>query len=175
LLDIREKGDAMMNWYALYVKSNHEFVAHDELSRKSIEAFLPTVRKMRQWKDRRKWVDFPIFPGYLFIHVRPSTEDFLNVLKTRGAISLLSAQAGCPTPVATEEIVSLRLLVGSGETLDIYPHLKEGTRVRVKRGPLQGAEGTLERKENQCTFLVNIELLGRSVGVKMFADDLEEA
>ncbi|MDA8105717.1 MAG: hypothetical protein M0Z71_10090, partial [Nitrospiraceae bacterium] len=108
-------------------------------------------------------------------HVHPSPEDFLNVLKTRGAISLLSAQPGYPTPVATEEIVSLKLLVGSGEPLDIYPHLKEGTRVRVKRGPLQGAEGILERKENQCTFLVNIELLGRSIGVKMYADDLEEA
>jgi transcriptional antiterminator NusG len=165
----------MMNWYALYVKSNHEFVVRDELSRKRIESFLPTVRKMRQWKDRQKWVDFPVFPGYLFIRVHPFPEDFLHALRTRGAISLLSAQPGCPTPVAAEEIVSLQLLVESGEPLDIYPHLKEGTRVRVRRGPLKGAEGNLQRKENHYTFLVNIELLGRSIGVKIFADDLEEA
>ena len=164
-----------MNWYALYVKSNHEFVAHDELSRKRIESFLPTARTMRQWKDRRKWMDFPLFPGYLFVRLNPSSEEFVNVLRTRGAIRLLCRQPGLPAPVATEEIVSLKLVIGSGELMDVYPHLKEGERVRVRRGPLQGAEGVLQQKENQYMFLVNIELLGRSIGVKMYADDLEEA
>ncbi len=164
-----------MNWYALYVKSNHEFVAHDELSRKRVESFLPAARRMRQWKDRRKWIDFPIFPGYVFVRLHPSPEDFLNVLRTRGAIRLLSQQPGFPVPVSTEEIISLQLVVGSGELMDIYPHLKEGERVRVRRGPLQGAEGVLQKKEDRYTFLVNVELLGRSIGVKINADDLEEA
>jgi len=163
-----------MNWYALYVKSNHEFVTCAELSRKRIETFLPTVRKLRQWKDRRKWVDFPIFPGYLFVHVHASPEYLLDVLKTRGAINLLSAQPGCPTPVAAEEIGSLRILVQSGTDFDVYPRLKEGTRVRVRRGPLEGAEGVLAKKDAHYTFLVNVELLGRSIGVKIYADDLEE-
>ncbi|HET6513662.1 MAG TPA: UpxY family transcription antiterminator [Thermodesulfovibrionales bacterium] len=164
-----------MNWYALYVKSNHEFLVHDELTKKQIETFLPTVRKLRQWKDRRKWIDFPIFPGYLFVRLHPSPENFVGVLKTRGAMNLLSAEPGYPTPVANEEIDSLKLMVGSGQLLDIYPHLKEGTRVRVRSGPLQGSEGVLQRKEDQCTFVVNIELLGRSIGVKIYADDIEEA
>lgn len=163
-----------MNWYALYVKSNHEFVTSVELSKKHIETFLPTVRKLRQWKDRRKWVDFPIFPGYLFIHVQPSPEYFLYALKTRGAINLLSAQPGCPTPITVEEIGSLRILVQSGTDFDVYPHLKEGDRVRVRKGPLAGAEGVLAKKDAQYTFLVNVELLGRSIGVKIYADDLEE-
>lgn len=164
-----------MNWYAAYLKSNHEFVARDELQKKRIETFLPTVRKVRQWKDRKKNVDFPIFPGYLFIHVRPSPEDFLSVLKTRGVITLVSASPGHPTPVIAEEITSLKLLMESGESVDIYPHLKEGDRVRVKKGPLKGAEGTLEKKNGQYTFSVNIELLGRSIGIKINADDLEQA
>ncbi len=163
-----------MNWYALYVKSNHEFVTCGELSKKHIETFLPTVRKLRQWKDRRKWVDFPIFPGYLFIHLNPSPEYFLDALKTRGAINIISAQPGCPTPIAAEEIGSLRILVQSGNDFDVYPNLKEGTRVRVRRGPLEGAEGVLVKKDSQYTFLVNVELLGRSIGVKIYADDLEE-
>ncbi len=164
----------MMNWYALYVKSNHEFVTCAELSKKRIETFLPTVRKLRQWKDRRKWVDFPIFPGYLFLHLNPSPEYFLDALKTRGAINLLSAQPGYPTPIAAEEIGSLRILVQSGTDFDVYPNLKEGTRVRVRRGPLEGAEGILAKRDSQYTFLVNVELLGRSIGVKIYADDLEE-
>jgi transcriptional antiterminator NusG len=165
----------MLNWYALYVKSNHEFVARAELQKKRIETFLPTTRKLRQWKDRRKTIDVPIFPGYLFVHVPSSQEDFVAALKTRGVIRIVSTQAGHPTPVIPEEITSLKLMVESGQDIDIYPHLKEGTRVRVKRGPLQGAEGTLEKKDGQYTFLVNVELLGRSIGVKIYADHVEEA
>jgi transcription antitermination factor NusG len=77
--------------------------------------------------------------------------------------------------VTPEEIGSLRILLQSGTDFDVYPNLKEGTRVRVRRGPLQGAEGILAKKEAEYTFLVNLELLGRSIGVKIYADDLEEA
>ena len=163
----------MKNWYVLYVKSKHEFVTHSELMKKEIETFLPAVRRMRQWKDRKKMVTFPLFPGYLFIHIPPGPENIMSVLKTRGAITLLSSEPGRPTPVLPEEISSLQLLIESGRDIDIYPELKEGTRVRVKRGPLRGAEGTLEKKEDQYLFLVNIDLLGRSIGVRMYADDIE--
>jgi len=163
----------MKNWYALYVKSRHEFVANSELHKKDIETFLPSVKRLRQWKDRKKWVDFPLFPGYIFINIEPRPESIVSVLKTRGAINLLSAKPGHPSPVSYEEICSLQLMIESGRDIDIYPELKEGTRVRVKRGPLQGAEGTLEKRQDQYMFLVNIELLGRSIGVKLYADDVE--
>jgi transcription antitermination factor NusG len=163
----------MMNWYALSVKSRHEFVTHGELVQKGIESFLPASRRLRQWKDRKKWVEFPLFPGYLFVHVAPSPEAFLNVLKTRGAVNLLSSQPGFPTPVPPEEIDSLRIMIESGTDLNVFPNLKEGAKVRVKRGPLAGAEGTLTTKNEQYMFLVTIELLGRSIGVTIYADDIE--
>ncbi|MEW6001497.1 MAG: UpxY family transcription antiterminator [Nitrospirota bacterium] len=164
-----------MDWFALYVKSRHEFSTDGELRKKGIETFLPSVKKLRQWKDRRKLIDFPLFPGYLFVHILPNPEEVINVLKTRGAVNFVTAKPGHPTAVPTEEIDSLRLLIDSGKDLDVYPHLKEGTWVRVKRGPIKGAEGILYKKEDRYTFLVNINLLGRSVGVKIFADDVENA
>jgi len=161
------------NWYVLYVKSRHEFVANDELIKKDITTFLPAVRKLRNWKDRKKWVDFPLFPGYLFINIIPRPESILSVLKTRGAINLLSAQPGYPTPVSPDEIDALQLLIESGRDIDIYPELKTGTNVRVKKGPLQGAVGTLVERHEQYMFMINIELLGRSIGVNVYADDIE--
>jgi transcription antitermination factor NusG len=163
----------MRNWYVLYVKSRHEFVANSELLKKDIVTFLPSVKRLREWKDRKKWVDFPLFPGYIFINIHPRPESIVSVLKTRGAVNLLSAVPGHPTPVAPDEISSLQLMIESGRDIDIYPHLKEGSRVRVKKGPLRGAEGTLEKKDDEYRFLVNIELLGRSIGIKMYADDIE--
>jgi len=130
---------------------------------------------LQQWKDRKKFVEFPLFSGYLFVHVQHDSAAFLNVLKTRGVVTFISSTPGNPSTVAVEEIQSLKLLLESGEELDVYPNLKEGELIRVKRGPLKGAEGILSVKENQYQFLVNIHLLGRSVVVKMYADELEAA
>ncbi len=163
------------NWYALYVKSRHEFIAESELRRKEINTFLPFVKIVRQWKDRKKLLDFPIFPGYLFVSVYARPEEYLNVLKTRGAVRLLSTKAGFPTPVSPDEINSLKLIIESGQSVDIYPHLSEGMPVRVRRGPLTGAAGLIVKKLDQYIFVVNVEMLGRSVGVKIYADDIESA
>ena len=162
-----------MNWFALYVRSRHEFVTREDLGRKGIETFLPQVRKLRRWSDRGRMVDFPLFPGYVFVRTVPGTEHFVSVLKSRGAITLLSASEGCPTPVPDEEIFSLRTALESGEAFDLIPSLKEGCRVRIKGGPLKGAQGVLSKKEGQYMFFVNVELLGRSLGVRVYSDDVE--
>jgi transcription antitermination factor NusG len=165
----------MKNWYAVYVKSRHEFVARGELLKKGIETFLPISKRLSQWKDRRKMIEVPIFPSYLFVCVAPRPDAFLDVLKTRGTVQMVSLERSSPTPVYEEEISSLKLLVESGEDFDIYPHLREGERVRVIKGPLAGAEGVLDVKSDQYRFLVNVELLGRSIGVNIYADDIEAA
>ncbi|HEC97223.1 MAG TPA: UpxY family transcription antiterminator [Nitrospirae bacterium] len=164
-----------LNWYVLYVKSRHEFVVHNELLKKGVESYLPSVKRLRQWKDRRTFVDFPLFPGYLFVHICADPGTFLSVLKTKGVVSFISLTPDYPAPVSPEEINSLKLLIQSGKEFDVHPFLKEGTRVRVRSGPLKGAEGVLRNKEDQYIFHVNIELLGRSVGVKIYADELEAA
>ncbi len=163
------------NWYAVYVKSRHEFVVSGELQRKGIETFLPSVTKLNQWKDRKKRVEFPLFPGYLFVSIAPEPETFLNVIKTRGAVKFISLEPGCPTPVAPEEVSALKIILAGNEQVDIYPRLKQGSRVRMKSGVFRGVEGILEKKEDQHMLLVSIELLGRSVGVKVYAEDVEAA
>lgn len=165
----------MANWYALHVKSRHEFAVSGELQRKGVETFLPSVTRLNQWKDRKRRVEYPLFPGYLFVSIAPEPEKFLNVVKTRGAVTFISLEPGCPTPVAPEEIGALKIVLAGGEQVDIYPHLKQGSRVRMKSGVFQGAEGTLAKKEDQHMLLVSIELLGRSVGVKILAEDVEAA
>ena len=162
-----------MEWFALYVKARHEFATNTELRKKGIETFLPSIKRWKQWRDRKKLIDFPLFPGYLFVHIFPNSEGFVNALRTRGAVNLISAELGRPTPVLPEEISSLRLLIESGKELDIYPHLKVGTCIRVRKGILKGAEGILEKREDQYLFIVNIKLLGKSVGAKIYADDME--
>ncbi len=162
-----------MNWYALYVRSRHESAAREDLGRKGIEAFLPQVKRLRRWSDRGQFVDFPLFPGYIFVRTEPGPEYFVKVLKARGAVTLISALPGRPTPVSDEEMQSLRIMVESGREIDVMPHLKEGDRINIKSGPLKGAQGVLNKKEGQYVFFVNVDLLGRSLGVRVYSDDVE--
>jgi transcriptional antiterminator NusG len=172
-IEERTAVTANQNWYAVYVKPRHEFVAFGELQRKCVEAFLPSVKRISQWKDRKKLIEYPLFPGYVFVQVPSYPGAFLTVLKTRGVVSFIALEPGKPTPAAAEEIASLRLIIESGNYIDIFPHLKEGTRVRMTSGPLKYAEGVLAKREGEYLFVVNIEILGRSVAVKICVHDIE--
>ncbi len=163
------------NWYALWVKSRSEFVTSRELNRKGIENYVPAATKMRQWADRRKKIDFPLFPGYVLVHILPTAEEFLNVVKTHGSVCFICLEPGRPTPVPPQEIESIKILLQSGNDIDIYPAFKEGAKIRVKRGPLSGAIGILEKRKGEDIFLVNIEIFGRSIGTRIHAEDIEEA
>ncbi len=163
------------NWYAVYVKSRHEFVVSGELQSKGIETFLPSVITLNQWKDRKKHIKTPLFPGYVFVSIQPDPEEFVRVVKTRGAVSFIAMEPGHPSPVDPAEINALKILLESGEQIDIHPHFKLGARVRVKSGVFRGATGTLARKDDHHVLFVSIEILGRSVGVKIYADDVEAA
>ncbi|MBN2654273.1 MAG: UpxY family transcription antiterminator [Nitrospirae bacterium] len=161
-------------WMALRVKSRHEFITNAELARKGIETFLPTITKLRQWKDRKKMVEFPLFSGYLFVHSPVDPDARVAVLKARGAVNIISYGGGSPAVVSDDEINALRLIMESGQQIDIYPHLHEGDRIRVTKGALKGAEGMLISKESNHVFVVNVEILSRSVGVKILADEVEK-
>jgi transcriptional antiterminator NusG len=163
------------NWYALWIKSRHEFVTSEELTRKSIVNFVPSVARTRQWKDRKKVVNFPLFPGYLFVHIAPEPALFLDVVKTRGSVGFVSLEPGHPTSIAPEDIDSLKTMLACGEPIDVFPAFKEGMTVRVKRGPLSSAVGILIKKEEYHIFIINFDILGRSVGLKICADDVELA
>ncbi len=162
-------------WYALWVKSRSEFVTSQELSRKGIENYVPAATKVRQWADRKKKIDFPLFPGYLFVHVFPRADEFLKVVKTRGSVSFVSLEPGRPTSIPPQEIESLKILMQSGIQFDVFPALQVGMAIQVKRGPLSGAVGILTKRKDQNMFLVNIDILGRSVGTSIYGEDIEPA
>jgi transcription antitermination factor NusG len=164
-----------VDWFALHVRSRHEFAVEHELITKGVEVFLPAIKKIRQWKDRKKLLNSPLFPGYLFIRTLPQPEVLSSVMHTRGVVSVISGAVGRPVPVPEEEINTLKLLLGTGAQVDVYPHLKEGVRVRVRRGLLRGVEGIITRKDGRFALLVSIEILGRSAGVPLSPEDVDIA
>ena len=136
-------------WYAVHVRSRHEFQVTDRLTMKGVETFLPTVEKQRKWKDRKKMIAFPLFPGYVFVHTTKESDNLLSVLKVTGVVRMLCTLPGQPDVIPDEQITSLQKLVENKEALDPYPYLNEGQMVRIVKGPLSGIEGILLKKQDK--------------------------
>lgn len=162
-------------WFALHVKPRHEFLVQGDLTRNGMEVYLPTVSKLSQWKDRKKLVDFPLFPGYLFSRVLPVSDQFLELVKTRGVVRILSAIPGRPTPIPEVEISALKALLASDQELDIHPELQAGKVVRIKSGVFENVTGVISKRGGQFLLHVNITMLGRCLTVKIFAGDVDLA
>lgn len=160
-------------WYAVYVKSRHEFRTHKLLAGAQIESFLPTVDRLRRWKDRKKMVTFPLFPGYLFVNISESKDRMLAVLKTHGVVRFLSMRPGQPDTVPDIQITSLQKLVANKDALEPYPYLKQGQRVRITGGPLVGVEGILQEKRGQYILVLSVDILQQGASVKVDAVDVE--
>ena len=79
-----------VRWYALWTRSRHEQVVREQLAQKQIEAFLPTVTKWSRWKDRKKKIDWPLFPGYCFAKFDPA--EALAILKCTGVVNIVSVE-----------------------------------------------------------------------------------
>ncbi|MBI5195892.1 MAG: UpxY family transcription antiterminator [Nitrospirae bacterium] len=166
-------ANAEQNWYAVHTRSRHEFQVYDRLKMKGIEAFLPAVERLRKWKDRKKAVTFPLFPGYIFVYTTKRSQDILNVVRIKGVVRLLGAGRGEPEPIPDEQIISLKKLIESKETLDPYPYLQEGQRVRIKYGSLSGVEGILVEKLGQHMLVLSVDILRQGVAVKIEAANVE--
>ncbi|MDA8340269.1 MAG: UpxY family transcription antiterminator [Nitrospiraceae bacterium] len=160
-------------WYAIHVRSRHEFKVLDRLTKAGIDAFLPVVERLNKWKDRKKLVNFPLFPGYLFVHIHKIYDTMLAILKTPGVVRFIGIIPGEPEPVPEEQIISLKKLIENKEALDPYPYLKEGQRVRIKKGPLAGASGILVKRAEQHILVLSVDILRQGVSIKIDASDVE--
>ena len=158
-------------WFAVWTRSRHERAVFDQLTERGIEAFLPTVPRWSRWKDRKKKIDWPLFPGYCFVRI--DTSDRLAVLKCTGVVSIVSFD-GQPAPVPDQEIEGIRTLVNSALPYDPCPMLKAGTTVEVVHGPLKGVVGKLQRKGPHMRLVLAVDLIGRGVSVQVDAADVRE-
>lgn len=161
------------HWYAIYVRSRHEFQVLGRLAKTGIEAFLPTVERLSRWKDRKKFIEFPLFPGYIFVHINKDSKDRLAILKTKGVVKFLGVSSNKPETIPDEQIISLKRLVESKEAIEPYPYLKEGERIRIKGGPLAGIEGILIKKIRQHLLILSVDVLQQGVSLEIDASEVE--
>lgn len=157
-------------WYALYTCARHEKHVAEQIGQRRISCFLPLYRSVRRWKDRRKELELPLFPGYVFVWM--SLQDQLRVLQIAGVVRFVSFN-GHPVPVADSEMQGLMNGIKRGVSVEPHPYLTVGRRVRIKRGPLAPAQGILVRRKDKFRVVLSLDLIMRSVSVEVDEADIE--
>jgi transcription antitermination factor NusG len=166
---IARASAAEVQWFALWTRSRHEQVVREQLEQKHIEAFLPTITRWSRWKDRKKRIDWPLFPGYCF--ARFNAHERLPVLKCAGVVNIISFE-GVPAPIPEHEIEGIRQLIESDLAYDPCPMIREGMMVEVVHGPLKGVIGRLLRKNDKARLVLSVDLIGQAVSVEVDAADV---
>jgi transcription termination/antitermination protein NusG len=160
-----------VQWFAIWTRSRHEQVVREQLERKHIDSFLPTITRWSRWKDRKKKIDWPLFPGYCFARFDPA--ESLQILRCTGVVNIVGVE-GKPAAIPEYELDSIRLLVGSELQFDPCPLIHEGMMVEVAHGPLKGVVGRLVRKDApRARLVLSVELIGQGVSVEVDASDVK--
>lgn len=148
-------------WFALYVKPRHEKNVKFMLHGKGYEAFVPTYT--HRVKNNKSF-DLPLFPGYVFCRLEPSNR--LPVMTTPGIFSIVG-NGSEPEPICEHEIEAVRRMIGSGFMPIPWSYLAPGQEVYLESGPLRGVQGVIVDANNGRWLVVSVNLLRRSVAVKM--------
>lgn len=150
---------ASKKWFVLYTMPNQERKVADELSKKSIEVFLPLIETIRQWSDRKKMILVPMFPNYVFINALKI--EGMRLFETPGIIRYLSTN-GKPDSVCPEDIQLIKDILDNNPEV-LGDNLQKGTRVKVISGPFEGIEGEIETSNSSCRISIRIDSLNRCV------------
>jgi transcription antitermination factor NusG len=165
-------GIAEPCWYAVHTRSKCEQPVAADLTGKGVENYLPAIREIHRWKDRKKEISVPLFPGYVFTRIPDTPASRLQVLRTNGTVRILGHGAEIE-PVADREIEALKQLLQAQVPCLAHPFLREGAWVRVKRGALEGLEGLLARVKSGSRLVLSVEMLSQSVATEIDAHDVE--
>lgn len=161
---------ASHGWFAVYTLSCREKQVSRHMEIHSIEHFLPVTKSRRRWKNGcNVLVEEPLFPGYLFVQIDRSART--QVLAVPGVHSIVGTGKD-PIPLPQFEIETLRRSI---DLLKIEPHpyLNVGEKATILRGPLRGMTGIVVRKKNGLRFVLNLDLIMKSVAVEVDAADLK--
>ena len=153
------------SWYALYVKSRHEKSVHSELQQKGIESSLPLTIITRQWSDRRKKVEVPLFRGYVFVKIDIKNEK-LPVLTTSGVVKFVIFN-NVTVPIPEDQMYWLQQMIASDLLLSQEQDFPVGTEIDVMFGPLKGLRGRVKQKNSETRLVVWFDAIMQGVSVEI--------
>ncbi len=159
-------------WFAFYVRSRAEKKTASRFAEAGWEYFLPLVKNLRLWSDRKKWVEEPLIKSYIFVRVSPA--EIHHIIHTDG-VSKVIKFAGNPAPIPDQQIENLKIATASGAELSVTTQeFTHGELVEVKRGALKGVSGLLVEMKGKYKMVMKIDNLDCSIMVTVNANNLKK-
>ena len=159
-------------WFAVQTRPRHEKKVSAELQEKGVSAFLPLVSSARQWSDRRRVVEMPLFPQYVFVRIAQTLQTRVSVLRTNGVTSFVGTR-GLGVPIPDEQIERVQTIVTRGIPAAPHAFLNVGKRIRIRGGALDGLQGILTAVNGDQTLVVSVELIQRSIAIRIAGFSIE--
>jgi transcription antitermination factor NusG len=158
-------------WHVITTRSRAEKKVHADLTAQQIESFLPLQKKLRQWKDRKKWIEMPLITGYCFVNI--DRHEYEKVLNTNNVVSYVKFE-GKPAQVPASQINFLKKMLSQADIeIEIsHENFHPGKRVEIIDGPLIGIHGELISCRGKNRFLLRIKQMNTACLVEITAEKL---
>lgn len=162
ILENRQGPDVDRQWWAVYTKARQEKALARSLLGFRIPFYLPLVPRDNAIRGRRIKSHIPLFSGYVFVF---GTESERTRALTTNRISRVLAVPDEPRLV--RDLCHLDRLISSGVPLTLESRLEPGQGVRIKSGPMLGAEGVIITRRGQSRLLIAVQFLQQGVSVEI--------
>src|SRR5690554_3431401 len=158
-------------WHVVTTRSRAEKKVYKLLTEQNIECFLPLQKRLRQWKDRKKWVEMPIISGYCFVHI--NRKEYEKVLKTEHVAGYVRFESK-PARIPAEQIEYLRQMLNQSdfEVEVSQENFRPGKKVEIIDGPLIGIRGELLSHRGKDRFVLRIQQMSTVYSVEITADKI---
>jgi transcription antitermination factor NusG len=160
-------GDvAVSSWFAIQTKPRHEKKVAGDLQGRGVTAFLPLFSALHQWSDRRRLVQMPLFPGYVFVRIGGAADSRIPILRTNGVLNFVGIR-GIGIAIPESQIDAVQTILDHQIPFTPYPFLSVGRQVRIQGGSLDGLQGILVAKNTDQSLIVSVELIQRSLAIRV--------
>lgn len=152
----------MEHWYAVYTRPRHEKKVFEQFQEREQESYLPLVKQVRLWKDRKKKVEVPMFRSYLF--ARFDYKYRFDLLQIKGVVKIVNFR-GTPAVVPDWQIDALKKMVENPDKVHFETYIHTGEEVEVTEGAFKGMRGMVKTIKGATRLVVTIEGILQSVSV----------
>lgn len=151
----------MKRWFIFYTQFNHEKKVHEELLKCGYESYYPKMNTLKQWSDRKKWINSPIFPCYNFVYCEE--KEICRILSTTGIVKVVSF-SGERAFLNERDIELIRKLeIHQNAVTVTSQRFKDGEKIKIESGCFMGLTGTVVDSDEGNKLVLLLELLGQSV------------
>lgn len=153
-------------WYAVYTKSRQEKKVAKILQQNNVEYYLPLQKVLKQWSDRKKWQEVPLFSGYIFTYI--NEKNYFKIVELPGIVGFIKFENKLSDiPIQQIEAIKTYLLDDKRVSLEDNTIYEIGNKIEIVKGPMQGLVGTLIQISGKQRALIEIECVNKQLVINI--------